>query len=252
MAGVAALGLVLSLSRMSIVGGLVGTVVALALLPRRARGQSVALAAIVVGVVIAAALGIAPASLTKRISSIFHPTSAHVSTAQGDLLRLHIWAARSRRSRRIRSRASGSGISSSGCPNTASRSTRPRKLTTSISSCSPRAACSDSSRSSPSSTATCATFGAASLGTACGSPGRRAPSRLRSSPGRPTSSCVRADQRPGGGRLRPRRRTGRPARDRGPPRDHPHDPQSRRRRPQALGRTDDVLVIRASVPFLGG
>ena len=93
MAGVAALGLVLTLSRMSIVGGMVGTVVALTLLPRRARGQSIALAAIVVGVVIVAALGIAPGSLTKRISSIFHPTSAHVSTAQGDLLRLHIWAA---------------------------------------------------------------------------------------------------------------------------------------------------------------
>ena len=93
MAGTAALGLALSLSRMSLVGGWVGTVVTLALLPRRVRAQSIALVVVTAAAAILLAFGLAPAALSRRFSSIFNPTAAHVSTAQGDLLRLHIWAA---------------------------------------------------------------------------------------------------------------------------------------------------------------
>ena len=93
MAGVAALGLALSLSRMSLVGGWVGLVVTLALLPKRVRIRTILFVAAATALVVLMAFGIAPQALSKRISSIFDPTAAHVSTSSGDILRLHIWAA---------------------------------------------------------------------------------------------------------------------------------------------------------------
>jgi O-antigen ligase len=91
--GVAALGLTLSLDRASTIGGLVGTIVTLVLLPRGLRGRSALFVVIVLALVVLFALGIAPGAVNARISSIFNPTSAHVSTASGDLLRLRLWSA---------------------------------------------------------------------------------------------------------------------------------------------------------------
>lgn len=93
MTAVAMLGLVLSLSRLSIVGALVGLAVALALLPRVVKARTtifVAGAGVVVALV---GISLGGRGLTARINSILHPTAAHVKTASGDLQRTHIWAA---------------------------------------------------------------------------------------------------------------------------------------------------------------
>ncbi len=91
--GLAAVALLLSLSRASIVATGVGIVVVVLLLPRRllvARG--VALVAIAVAVaVFATSLG--GRSLSQRLNTVLHPTASHVSTAAGDLARIHIWNA---------------------------------------------------------------------------------------------------------------------------------------------------------------
>lgn len=91
--GVAAVALLLSLSRMSIIATPVGIVVVALLLPKRvllARGVAlVALAAAVA--VFATSLG--GRSLTQRLDTVLHPTAAHVSTAAGDRARIRIWNA---------------------------------------------------------------------------------------------------------------------------------------------------------------
>jgi hypothetical protein len=92
-AGITTLGLVLSLDRASIVGGAAGLALTLGLLPRGVRARGVALTLVVLAIVVLSALSIAPHALNDRIASIFHPTSAHVVTSQGDLLRLRQWRA---------------------------------------------------------------------------------------------------------------------------------------------------------------
>jgi O-Antigen ligase len=89
----ASVALLLSFSRMSMVGAAIGLVVTMLLLPRRAllrRGGAVA-AMVVFATVLALSLG--GKSLSQRIDSIFHPTASHVSTASGDLTREQIWHA---------------------------------------------------------------------------------------------------------------------------------------------------------------
>jgi glycosyltransferase involved in cell wall biosynthesis len=92
-AGVSATALVLSLSRMSMVGGAVGIAVVVALLPKRRILRTAALLAVVVAAVTAVALATNGQTVSRRVSSIFHPTSVHVYTAPGDLTRLRIWRA---------------------------------------------------------------------------------------------------------------------------------------------------------------
>jgi hypothetical protein len=90
-AGVASVGLVLSLSRMSLIGAVVGVLVAILLLPGRARWTGI-LGVIAVGAVaVVLGLSLGGKSLELRVQSIFHPTAAHVSTAAGDQARLRIW-----------------------------------------------------------------------------------------------------------------------------------------------------------------
>jgi O-antigen ligase len=91
--GVVTLALMLTLSRMSIVAGAVGALIALLLLPRRAllpAAASIAVVGLLVGTL---AFALAGSGLTKRLDSILNPTAAHVSTAQGDISRQHIWQA---------------------------------------------------------------------------------------------------------------------------------------------------------------
>lgn len=90
---VAGLGLVLSLSRMSIVGGLAGLLVALLLLPGGARLRALSGVGAMLALVGVLGLSFGGSQLRTRINSIFQPTAAHVSTAQGDASRLHIWRA---------------------------------------------------------------------------------------------------------------------------------------------------------------
>jgi O-antigen ligase len=92
-AAIGALGLVLTLSRMSIVGAIVGSLVALLLLPRGVRVRTWLYVSAVAIVVVALSLSFGGRQLTHRIQSIIHPTAAHVSTAQGDLTRVRIWKA---------------------------------------------------------------------------------------------------------------------------------------------------------------
>jgi len=90
-AGVAGLALMLSLSRLSIVGGGVGLLLALLLLPGRRRA-GVAVVTILVGLaVVVISLSVGGTSLTERLNSILNPTAAHVATASTDLQREQIW-----------------------------------------------------------------------------------------------------------------------------------------------------------------
>jgi len=91
--GVTALGLALSLSRMSLVGGLVGTLLTLLLLPRGRRlttGGGVLVIGVAVGAI---ALSFGGSELQARVNSIFDPTASHVRTASGDIQREQIWHA---------------------------------------------------------------------------------------------------------------------------------------------------------------
>jgi O-antigen ligase len=94
--GVAALGLVLSLSRMSIIGAIAGLVLTLFLLPGAARIRTWGSVALMIAVVVILGLGLGGSQLRTRINSILHPTAAHVSTAAGDVARVHIWHAAAR------------------------------------------------------------------------------------------------------------------------------------------------------------
>jgi glycosyltransferase involved in cell wall biosynthesis len=92
-AGVSAIALLLSLSRMSIVGVAFGLAVAVLLLPRTAllkKGGWVAAMAAGVAVI---GLALGGTTLSQRLDSILHPTASHVSTAPGDLARARIWSA---------------------------------------------------------------------------------------------------------------------------------------------------------------
>jgi O-antigen ligase len=93
---VSTLGLVLSLSRMSWIGGAVGVVVCLVLLPPRRRMWTTLAAAAAVALVIAAGLSLGGPELRRRFTSTLNPTSVQSSystTAQGDQLRVRLWSA---------------------------------------------------------------------------------------------------------------------------------------------------------------
>ncbi len=91
--GVTAVALVVTLSRMSWIGGAVGVAVTLALLPRGPRAWS----ALVVAAMLVAAVAIGGAAagqnIDRRAASILHPTSSTSITAAGDIEREHIWSA---------------------------------------------------------------------------------------------------------------------------------------------------------------
>ncbi|HEY6396752.1 MAG TPA: glycosyltransferase, partial [Solirubrobacteraceae bacterium] len=93
LAGVIATVLVLSLSRMSLIGGAGGAVLVVAMLPRRRMLRTGLMLAATVAAVTAVVLATNGQAVSRRISSIFKPTAAHVSTASGDLARVRIWHA---------------------------------------------------------------------------------------------------------------------------------------------------------------
>jgi O-antigen ligase len=85
--------LTLSLSRMSWIGAVVGLGLAMILLP---SGQRVRASMTVLAVAVAVVflpLGFTHGSFGQRFSSIFHPTSKSVRTAQGDRQRVELWRA---------------------------------------------------------------------------------------------------------------------------------------------------------------
>ena len=86
-------GLMLSLSRMSWIGALAGAVVAIVLLPSPHRLRVAVTTLVLAAVAAFLALGFAHGSLNERFSSIFHPTSRGVRTAQGDRQRVELWRA---------------------------------------------------------------------------------------------------------------------------------------------------------------
>ncbi len=92
-AGVVATALVLSLSRMSMVGGAIGIAVVVMLMPRRRMMRTAVMVAATAAAVTAVALASGGQAVSRRVSSIFHPTSVHVHTAPGDLTRERIWSA---------------------------------------------------------------------------------------------------------------------------------------------------------------
>jgi O-antigen ligase len=86
-------GLTLSLSRMSWIGALAGASVAIVLLPSPHRWRATVATLGLAAVAAFLALGFAHGSLNERFSSIFHPTSRGVRTAQGDRQRVELWRA---------------------------------------------------------------------------------------------------------------------------------------------------------------
>jgi glycosyltransferase involved in cell wall biosynthesis/O-antigen ligase len=93
LAGVIATVLVLSLSRMSLIGGVFGVAVVIALLPRQRMVRTGLMVAATVGAVTAVTLTTNGHAISRRVSSIFNPTAVHVYTAPGDLTRARIWRA---------------------------------------------------------------------------------------------------------------------------------------------------------------
>jgi O-antigen ligase len=91
--GVVALGLALSLSRIGLIGGLVGAFIALLLLPRGRRVTTGGGVAVVGVAVVTIALTVGGSGLQARVNSIFNPTASHVRTAAGDVQREEIWRA---------------------------------------------------------------------------------------------------------------------------------------------------------------
>lgn len=93
LAGVAATALVLSLSRMSMIGATFGIAAVVMLLPRHRKLRTGwMLVAMVLAVTVVALATNGPA-VSRRVASIFNPTSVHVYTAPGDLTRQRIWSA---------------------------------------------------------------------------------------------------------------------------------------------------------------
>jgi O-antigen ligase len=85
--------LTLSLSRMSWVGAVAGLALVIVLLPARHRWRAGLTVLALAGAVVFLPLGFAHGSIDQRFSSIFHPTSKSVRTAQGDRQRVELWRA---------------------------------------------------------------------------------------------------------------------------------------------------------------
>jgi O-antigen ligase len=86
-------GLVLTFSRMSWIGGTVGLLIAVALLPRGRRLPSfLAVATLAVATVVVSS-ALTGNTLGQRASSILHPTASNVSTSEGDDERIGFWRA---------------------------------------------------------------------------------------------------------------------------------------------------------------
>jgi hypothetical protein len=91
--GVVALALVLSLSRLSLIGGVVGALLTLLLLPRGRRMTIGGGTMVIAAAVVTLALTLGGSELQTRVGSIFDPTASHVPTAAGDIERKQIWHA---------------------------------------------------------------------------------------------------------------------------------------------------------------
>jgi O-antigen ligase len=87
------IGLTLSLSRMSWIGAAAGVVVTILFLPSPHRWRAALAALALAAAAVFLAVGFAHGSLGERFSSIFHPTSRTVRTAQGDQQRVELWRA---------------------------------------------------------------------------------------------------------------------------------------------------------------
>jgi O-antigen ligase len=92
-AGLIAVGLAFTLSRMSWIGAAVGVVVTLVLLPPPARGRSGIAVACVLALVVQLAIAFGGAALHDRFASIQAPTSRVNRTSGGDQIRLGLWRA---------------------------------------------------------------------------------------------------------------------------------------------------------------
>lgn len=89
--GVMGLALILSLSRLSIVGGGVGLFLVLALLPPGKRGFIAAVTIVVAVAAIGVGFSAGGQSLRTRLQSILNPTGSHVATHTGDIERVELW-----------------------------------------------------------------------------------------------------------------------------------------------------------------
>jgi O-antigen ligase len=87
------LGLVLTFSRMSWVAALAGLALAALLRPKGARARLAGGMLLLGGLAIVIAVAAAGPALGTRYDSIFHPTAANVSTANGDRTRQQLWKA---------------------------------------------------------------------------------------------------------------------------------------------------------------
>jgi O-antigen ligase len=87
------LGLVLTFSRMSWIAALAGLALAVLLRPKGTRARLAGGMALLGGLAIVIAVAAAGPTLGTRYNSIFHPTGAGVSTANGDRTRQQLWKA---------------------------------------------------------------------------------------------------------------------------------------------------------------
>ena len=87
------LGLVLTFSRMSWVAAVAGLALAVLLRPKGARARLAGGLLLLGGLAIVIAVAAAGPTLRTRYDSIFHPTGAGVSTANGDRTRQQLWKA---------------------------------------------------------------------------------------------------------------------------------------------------------------
>jgi O-antigen ligase len=92
--GVIAFGLILTFSRLSWIGGTVGVLVAIALLPRGRRLATIASLGVMVAVLVGVAAATAGPALQERFDSVKNPTqSRNATTAEGDRQRERLWRA---------------------------------------------------------------------------------------------------------------------------------------------------------------
>ena len=87
------LGLVLTFSRMSWVAAVAGLALAVLLRPKGTRARLAGGLLLLGGLAIVLAVAAAGPTLGTRYDSIFHPTAANVSTANGDRTRQQLWKA---------------------------------------------------------------------------------------------------------------------------------------------------------------
>jgi len=87
------LGLVLTFSRMSWIAALAGLALAVLLRPKGVRARLAGGLLLLGGLAIVVAMAAAGPTLRTRYDSIFHPTAANVSTANGDRTRQQLWKA---------------------------------------------------------------------------------------------------------------------------------------------------------------